>query len=60
MSIVRAWNQVKQRNEFGVVVGIASDPRYLYVRVTTGQTKRFRRDRTTFLNLVHPTERTGA
>lgn len=49
MKVVRAWNQVKRRNEFGVCVGIASDSRYCYVRVTTGQTKRFRVDRCTFL-----------
>lgn len=49
MRVVRVWNQSKRREEFGVSVGIASNPKYLYVRVTTGQTKRFRMDRTTFL-----------
>lgn len=49
MSVVRVWNQSKGREEFGVVVGIATEPKYLYVRVTTGQTKRFRRDRCVWL-----------
>ena len=52
MSVVRVWNQSKRRYEYGVYAAPATQDKYLYVRTTTGRTKRFRRDRTTWLPAV--------